>query len=78
MTRDVFLVLLLLNQRGVRVTKMTMAHGENETPEDVVVLTGEHNGLDWKVVATWGPRSASVEGRDLSTMLHGFEGEPSG
>jgi len=73
-TRDVFLVLLLLNQRAVGVTKMTMTHGEDETPEDVVVLTGEHNGLDWKVVATWEPRSDPVEGRELLTMLHGFEG----
>ena len=47
-------MLLGLNQRGVRATKMTMTHGEDETPEDVVVLTGEHNGRDWKVVATWG------------------------
>ena len=69
-----FLVLLLLNQRGVRVTKMTMTHGENETPEDVVVLTGEHNGLDWKVVATWGPRTDRFEDRELMTMLHGFKG----
>src|SRR5450759_5069988 len=45
--RAVFLVLLLLNQRGVRVAKMTMTHGEDETPEDVLcspvsttVLTG--------------------------------------
>jgi hypothetical protein len=73
-TRDVFLVLLLLNQRGVRITTMTMTHGENETPEDVVVLTGEHNGLDWKVVATWGPRTDRFEDRELMTMLHGFEG----
>jgi hypothetical protein len=35
---------------------MTMTPGEDETQEDVVVLTGEHNGLDWKVVATWGDR----------------------
>ena len=60
-TRDVFLVLLLLDQRGVRVTKMTTTHGDGEAPEDVVVLTGEHNGLDWKIVATWGPRSDPVE-----------------
>jgi len=53
---------------------MTMTHGENETPEDVVVLTGEHNGLDWKVVATWGPRPDPVEGRELMTMLQGFNG----
>jgi hypothetical protein len=72
--RAVFLVLLLLNQRGVRVAKVTMTHAEGETPEDVIVLTGEHNGLDWKVVATWGPRSDPVEGRELMTMLHGFEG----
>jgi hypothetical protein len=52
-TRDVFLVLLLLAQRGVRVTKMTTTHGDGEAHEDVVVLTGEHNGLDWKIVATW-------------------------
>jgi hypothetical protein len=66
--------LLLLNQRGVRLTKMTMTRGEDETPVGVVVLTGEHNGLDWKVVATWEPRSDHVEGRQLMTMLHGFEG----
>jgi hypothetical protein len=70
----VFSVLLLVNQRGVRVTKMTMTHGEDETSEDVVVLTGEHNGLDWKVVATWGPRPDPVEGRELMTMLQGFNG----
>ena len=60
-----FSVLLLLDQRGVRVTKMTMTPGDDETPEDVVVLTGEHNGLHWKIVATWGPRSDPVEGREL-------------
>jgi hypothetical protein len=27
--RDVSLVLLLLNKRGVRVTRMTMTHGED-------------------------------------------------
>jgi hypothetical protein len=53
---------------------MTMTPGDDETPEDVVVLTGEHNGLDWKIVATWGLRSDPVEGRELMTMLHGFEG----
>jgi hypothetical protein len=53
---------------------MTMTHGEDGTPEHVVVLTGEHNGLDWKVVATWGPRSDPVEDRELMTMVHGFEG----
>ena len=53
---------------------MTMTPGDDETPEDVVVLHGEHNGLDWKIVATWGLRSDPVEGRELSVMLHGFEG----
>ena len=54
---------------------MTMTPGGGETQEDVVVLTGEHNSLDWKVVATWGrPRTDPVEERELMTMLHGFEG----
>jgi hypothetical protein len=29
---------------------------------------------DWKVVATWEPRSGPVEGGQLMTLLHGFEG----
>jgi len=54
---------------------MTITPGVDETQEDVVVLTGEHNGLRWKVVATWGgPRTDPVEDRELMTMLHGFEG----
>ena len=77
-TRDEFLVLLLLDQRGVRVSKMTMTPGDNETPEDVVVLNGEHNGFEWKGVATWGTSSDPVEGRELRTMLHGFEGTKRG
>jgi len=35
-------VLSLLKQSATRVTKMTMTHGADETPEDVVVLTSEH------------------------------------
>jgi len=52
---------------------MTRTHGGDETSEGVVVLTGEHNDLDWKVVATWGPRPDPVKGRELMTMLQGFK-----
>src|ERR1035438_3338358 len=46
---------------------MTMTYGEDETPDDVVVPTGAHNGIDWKVVAPLGPRPDHVEGRELMT-----------
>jgi hypothetical protein len=53
---------------------MPTTHGENEAHEDVVVLTGVHNGLDWKVITTWGPRPDAVEEREMSTLLHAFKG----